>query len=136
MLTISVVLYLIGNLAFAAFAAKYSFGPAPTDFHSDIMRAGGTEIDETLRNLFAAINQVLGGCFFALALAGGFLAIFGVYQNLLWAKVATVAIAAVSGMPSTVVAFRMEQKTKVRTPWRVGAALMGITLVAFILAII
>ena len=136
MLTTAVVLYLIAALGLAAFAAKYLFGPAPADYHAEILQAGKVELVDTIKRLFRAVNLVFGSLFLSLALCTAVITIFGVSNDIFWAKLLVPAIACIGGISPTLVGYRMEQHTGVKTPWRPGAILTVIVPIAFIFSML
>jgi len=135
-LMIAVVLNLIAALGLVALAAKYFFGPAPTDYHEEILRSGGIEIEETHKMIFGAVNKALGSAFFALAVANAAITLFGVYQDILWAKVLVVIMGISVGIPSTLITNRVNQQTGVNTPWKSALILTVILVAAFVFSLI
>lgn len=136
MLNLSVFLNLAAVAMLAATAARYYFGPAPTSYHAEILSTANTEINETVRLLFATINRILGASFMALALAVLIATLFGIWQDIFWAKGLVLAVGIVTGTPSTFWAREVERKTGVRTPWRGAAAITTILTIAFLLSIL
>lgn len=135
MLMIAVALDLLAAAGLCALAAKYTFGPAPADYHAEILRKAGHDIDETLKQLFRGINGALGGGFFALAAALAAMTLFGVYQDMLWAKLAVVVTGLLAGVPSALAVRSVELNTGVRTPWRPAVILIAVLVVAFLLSL-
>lgn len=136
MLMIAVVLNLGAALGMAAIAAKYFFGPAPADYHNEILRAASAEIDSTHQMIFGALNKALGSAMFALTIAIAAITVFGVYQDMFWAKALVVIMGIIFGLPSTMITYRVNQKTGVTTPWKPALALTVTLLVAFLFSVI
>lgn len=135
MLIAGVLLNLLVALGLAALAAKYAFGPVPADYHASILTKSGYPIDPNQMLVFGAINKVFAGCFLALAIALAMLILFGVWHEMYWAKIATAVIAVVAGVPSSFSAYTVEQTSGVRTPWRSGALLCVLVLIAFLCSV-
>ena len=135
MLIAAVLLNLLVALGLTALAAKYAFGPVPADYHAAILATSGQPIGPHQLLVFGAINKVFAGCFLALAIALTMLTVFGVWQEMYWAKIGTAAIAVVAGVPSSFAAYTVEQTSGVRTPWRSGALLSVLVLIAFVLSV-
>ena len=136
MLMIAIALDLLAAAGLCALAAKYTFGPAPAGYHAEIMRGAGHDIDETVKRLFGGINAALGGGFFALAVALAAMTLFGVYQDLLWAKLAVVVTGLLAGVPSALAVRSVELHTGVKTPWKLAVILMAVLVLAFVLSLI
>lgn len=136
MLMTAVIINLLVAFGLVALSTKYLFGPAPTDYHAEILVAGGIEITGSVPGVFKAVNTVIGSGFLSIALGSTALVWFGVQADLLWAKLAVLAMALLAGIPSSEVARRMEKTTGVKTPWRPGYAMTALSLVAFFLAVI
>ncbi len=134
MLIVSVVLYLVASIGLVILALKYLFGPAPTDYHSEILKRAGVQVDPALARVTGALNQVLGSALLAFAVLVSALALFGVGARLFWANAALLIAVLILGGLATRVAYGLEQQTGVRTPWRPAAALTGIAVVAFVVA--
>lgn len=136
MLITAVSLYLLCALALAALSLKYLLGPAPSDYHREILVSADVELAQTITGLFKALNTVIGSGFLAIAIGVATLAWFGVREDLLWAKLAVVTLGLIAGIPGSVAAKRLEQATGVKTPWRPGFAMTALVVVAFLLSII
>jgi hypothetical protein len=136
MLMAAVILDILAAAGLSALAAKYFFGPAPADYHGNMLTAGGTDIDDTMRLVFAAINRAFGGALFALSLTIAALAVFGVTADMMWAKVVIVLAALLAGVPAASVAYAAEKKTGQKTPWRAAAVLVAIAVVAFVISLL
>lgn len=136
MLMVAVIINLFVAFGLVALSTKYLFGPAPADYHAEILVAGGIEITGPLPGVFKAANTVIGSGFLSIALGSAALVWFGVQADLLWAKFAVLAMALLAGIPSSEIARRLEKATGVKTPWRPGFAMTGLSLAAFFLAIV
>ncbi|NCW54151.1 MAG: hypothetical protein EB086_05975 [Rhodobacteraceae bacterium] len=122
--------------AFGVFilAMKYLLGPAPAGYHAEILKADNIEITGILPTLFRAINIVFASSFLAISFAIASLSWYAFQSLLQWPLVIAVVVALLAGLPSAEIARRMEQKSNVRTPWRMGYALVLLVTLGFILA--
>jgi len=111
------------------------FGPAPADYHNEILRAAGAEIDATHQMIFGALNKALGSAMFALAIGIAAITLFGVNQDMFWAKATVVIMGIIFGLPSIMITYRVNQKTGVTTPWKPALALTVTLLIAFLLSL-
>ncbi len=135
MLMTAVGLNLLAAAGICVLATKYFFGPAPADYHAEILRKAGHDIDETVKTLFGGIYRVLGGGFYALALTLVALALFGIHHDMLWAKLAAVGAGLLAGLPTAIAVRRVEQRTGVATPWKPAAGLTVMLVVAFLFSL-
>ena len=136
MLMIAVGLNCLAALLLIALAGKYLLGPAPADYHEEVLREAGADISSAHKGVFRAVNFVIGSGFLAQAILILLVTYFGVMQDILWAKVTVLVAAVVAGLPPTIAAQQMEKRTRVRTPWRPGIGLMVIVIAAFVLSVI
>jgi hypothetical protein len=136
MLMTAVILNLIGALGLCLMGAKYCFGPAPAEYHLNVMSVSKGDIDEQQRIVFSAIYRVMGASFFALAISLVSLTWFGISANILWAKLAVLITGAVIGIPAFSITYGVAKQTGVDTPWKPAAIMLVIIVVAFILSII
>lgn len=136
MLMAAVILNMLAALGLLALSGKYLLGPAPTDYHAEILRKNGVEVTGIVPVLFRAINVALGSSVLALAVVLAGLTWFGVQQDIGWAKGAVVIAGLLAGLPSAAVTYRMEARTGVRTPWRAAFGLTVIFVVAFGLSVL
>ncbi len=113
---------------------KYLLGPAPAGYHAEILKADNIEITGILPTLFRAINIVFASSFLAISFAIASLSWYAFQSLLQWPLVIAVVVALLAGLPSAEIARRMEQKSNVRTPWRMGYALVLLVTLGFILA--
>lgn len=132
MFWIASLLFLMTALGLLALSAKYLLGPAPTDYHASILRLDGGEISPTQVTMFTAINRVLGCCQLSIAVGAFTLAWVGLSGDLLWAKLAFLAMVLVAGVPSALAAYKVEGLTGVTTPWRPAAALTALGAAGFV----
>lgn len=136
MTVIAAILFLCVAAGLAAVGAKYAFGPAPADYHARMLRRGGAEIHAEVARVTGALNQALGASLFALAAAVAGLAVFGVLADAFWAKATLLAVLLIVGLPSLLTARRMQAETGVTTPARPIAALLGLSVAAFLISLV
>lgn len=136
MLLASVILSVLTALGTLAIALKYIFGPAPADYHREMITAQGEDISDIVAKVTWALNKAFGFSLIGIALCFAGLAIFGVFNGLLWAKVLLVIVVITVSLPLTVVAFKMEKLTGVKAPWRPAAFMLVLGLTAFVLSIV
>ena len=136
MLIVAVILYLIVATGLVGLAAKYQFGPVPADYHAKILVLGGAEIGDNQMLVFGAVNKVFAALFLGLGLALVFLALGGVWADLMWAKLAILVVALAAGVMPTLAAAHLEKVSGVRTPWRAGAALTVLAVIASLLSVL
>ena len=136
MLTLAVILYLIVAAGLLGLAAKYQFGPVPADYHEAVLTSDGNIIGEKKMLVFGAVNKVFAALFAGLALAMVFLALGGVWADLIWAKLAILVVALTAGVAPTMAAAHVEKVSGVRTPWRAGAAMTLLTMFASLLSVL
>ena len=136
MLLAAVVLNFLTAFLLALLGGKYLRGPAPADYHEEILKAAGAEITETHKGVFRALNVVVGAGFYAQAFVIFFVTYFGVWDDLFWAKCAVLGAAVMSGVPATLAAQQLEKHTQVMTPWRPGVVMLALSVIAFILSIL
>lgn len=134
MLTLSVILYVIASLGVFAVGLRYVLATPPMDYHAEITKADPP--GEVTLMVMGALYKVLGGGYLAFGILLLVTSLFGVAQDLFWAKLATLLGALVAGGAATLVPFNMENRTGVRTPWRQTAALTLLTLLAFVLSLV
>ena len=134
MLALSVGLYLCAALGVGAMGIKYIRAQPPLDYHAGITRAENLG-PETLRVL-GALYKVMGGAFLSLGIVLALLALFGVWNDLFWAKLAILTGTLIAGGFSALVPRAVEQSTGVRTPWRIAIVLIIVIVVAFLLSIL
>jgi hypothetical protein len=133
-LTVSIVLFMLASAGVMAMGLKFIRATPLIDYHAEITM--NEEIGNETRRVFGALYKVLGGAFLALGAVLAVITVFGVGNDLLWAKLASLLGALIAGGASAVVPREVERATGVRTPWRIAAALALLTLVAFILSIL
>lgn len=136
MLLAAVILNFVIALLLALLGGKYLRGPAPTDYHEEILKAAYAEITNAHKGVFRALNVVVGAGFYAQAIVVFLVTYFGVWDDIFWAKCVVLLSALICGIPATLAAQQLEKHTRVTTPWRPGIGLLGLTVVAFILSIL
>lgn len=132
---ISAILLGLSALGLAALGARYLFGDAPADHHVAILAHDGLSEVGPVQPLFRTLYTVLGSSFLAIALGVGTLAVGPILQGASWAAALAVGMALVAGIPSAIVAYRSEQRTGVRTPWRSAAFLTLLVVAGGIVAV-
>ena len=131
---VTAALFGLAVVGLIALSAKYLFGPAPADYHRQILAYDGVDDVEPLRRLFRALYVLIGSAFLSIALGVGALAAGPVLAGSGQAVAIATGMALVAGVPSGVVAWQAERRTDVRTPWRSAAALTGLVLAGAALA--
>jgi hypothetical protein len=134
MLLYSTILLCIAALGIAGLAAKYLLGPAPADYHINILKHDGVDVTDGHKRVFRALYLILGCLILSLSLTLVVLALIPIAQNLLWAKLTVLFIGAVTALGACVVPFRIEKETGVRTPWRPAAGVIALIFVAVLLS--
>ena len=113
---------------------KYATGPVPLDYHARILEKAGVTLDRAVSGLLLAQYRTLACALFALSFAVLAMAVFGVAQGALWARIATpVAIVIFTG-PVAAVGRKAERVTGVKTPWRIGMAVNVLAVIGFVLS--
>jgi len=133
MLIAGVILYLAVATGIIAMAAKYIRATPPIDYHARIMESD-TPGEGTI-TVIGALYKVMGGALLALGVLLGLVTLFGVMENLLWAKLATLAGSLIAGGFAVLVPREVERLTGVRTPWRPAAVLTALAILAFVLTL-
>ena len=135
MLLTAVILNFVVAILLALLGGKYLRGPAPADYHEEILKAAYAEITDAHKGVFRALNVVIGAGFYAQAVVIASVTYFGVWDDVFWAKCVVLAVALLSGVPATLAAQQLEKHTRVKTPWRPGIVLLGMSVLAFVLAL-
>ena len=86
--------------------------------------------------VIGALYKVMGGALLALGVLLGLVTLFGVMENLLWAKLANLAGSLIAGGFAALAPREVERLTGVRTPWRPAAALTALAILAFVLTLV
>jgi hypothetical protein len=133
MLIAGVILYLAVAAGMIAMAAKYMRATPPLDYHARMMESDNP--GEGTITVIGALYKIMGGAWLALGVVLGLITVFGVMENLLWAKLATLTGSLVAGGFALLVPRDVERLTGVRTPWRVAAALTALAILAFVLTL-
>jgi len=136
MLIAAVVMYLLVALAFAAFAAKFTLGPVPADYHQKVFDKLDVTIKDGHAMVIRALYQVMSAGFVALALGIVGLALFGVWGNVMWAKVLVFVVGMFASVSTLMVTRNVEIRTGVRTPWRVAAFISVLLILAFLCSMV
>lgn len=134
MLSLSVILYLLASLGVMAMGIKYIRAKPPLDYHAEITKAD--ELGEATLKVFGALYKVMGGGFLSLGIVLVMLTLFGVWNDVLWAKLTVFVGALIAGGFAALIPREVEQVTGVKTPWRIAAALTALTIIAFVISIL
>jgi hypothetical protein len=135
-MAITAAFFGLAALGLIALAGKYLFGPAPADYHRQILSHDGVDNVEPLRRLFRALYVLIGSAFLSIALGVGALAAGPILDGSGEAVAIATVMALVAGLPSGLVAWQAERRTDVRTPWRAALALTGLVVVGAALAVV
>lgn len=125
------VAFLLGLLAL-----RYAFGPAPAEYHQEILAAAGAEVTGTHKGIFRALNVVVGAGFFAQTVVIATVTYFGVWSDVFWAKLLVLVLAVICGVPAMIAAQRLERHSHVTTPWRSGLFMLAVSVTAFVLSLL
>jgi hypothetical protein len=136
MLLAAVVLNFVTAALLALLGGKYLRGPAPADYHEEILKSAYAEITEAHIGVFRALNVVVGAGFYAQAVVIALVTYFGVWEDVFWAKCVVLVAVLMSGIPAMLAAQRLEKHTRVTTPWRPGIVLLIMAGVAFVLSVL
>jgi len=134
MLLAGALLYLAVAAGVIAMAAKYIGATPPLDYHARIMTSDSP--GEGTVAVIGALYKVMGGALLALGVLLGLVTLFGVMENLLWAKLANLAGSLIAGGFAALAPREVERLTGVRTPWRPAAALTALAILAFVLTLV
>lgn len=134
MLFAAVVLYILAGLGSIALGIRYISATAPIDYHREILQSESPG-PITIRVL-DGVYKIMGSSFLTLGLTLVLVTWFGVWADLLWAKVAALLGGLLAGGTALLVALRLERETRVRTPWRIAAIQTGLILAAFVLSVL
>jgi hypothetical protein len=136
MLLVAVALNFITAALLALLGGKYLRGPAPSDYHEEILKSAYAEISDAHKGVFRALNVVVGSGFYAQAVVIVMVTYFGVWEDIFWAKCVVLIAVLLSGVPAMLAAQQLEKHTRVTTPWRPGLVLLALAVIAFVLAIL
>lgn len=134
MFATSIALYLMVSLGIFAMGLKYVRAKPPLDYHANIMKTQKPSTETVI--VLGALYKVMGGSLLALGFVMAMVTVFGVWNDLLWAKFATLVGGLTAGGFAIVVPRNAENRTGVRTPWRIAAMLTLLGIVAFLLSVI
>ncbi len=136
MLSISIVLFCLAAAGTAAMAAKYGLGPVPADYHGKILENDGKPPSENAIRVLRSIYRIMAGALLALALTLAALALIPISQDALWAKLVAFFAGGLVAAPSLLMAYRLEQETGVRTPWRIVLVIIALLIAAFVTSLL
>mgnify|MGYP006290331791 CR=1 FL=1 len=126
----------LAALGLLVLAATYLFGPAPADYHRQILAHDGLHDVEPVKHIFRALYVVIGGALISVSLGVGALAAGPVLTGSGQAVATATGMALAAGVPAGFVGWQAERRTGVRTPWRQAAALTALVLLGGLLATI
>ena len=104
MLLAAAILNFVVAALLALLGGKYLRGPAPADYHEEILKAAYAEITDAHKGVFRALNLVVGAGFNAQAGVIVLVTYFGVWEDVFWAKCVVLIAAVLSGVPATLAA--------------------------------
>lgn len=136
MLLTAVVLNMISALGLCVMGGKYYFGPAPADYHVEILGVSRDNIGSAQITVFSALYRVLGAAFFGLAIALASMSWFAVAADLLWAKLTVLITGLAVGLPASRITYAIHRKTGVETPWKPAVGILAIMILAFVLSVL
>lgn len=128
------LLFGLAALGLLALAAMYLFGPAPVDYHREILAHDGLDSVEPVKHIFRALYVIIGAALASVALGIGALAAGPVLAGSGQAAALATGMALVAGVPGGFVGWQAERRTGVRTPWRQAGALTALVVVGGLLA--
>ncbi|WP_101068065.1 hypothetical protein [Roseovarius salinarum] len=131
---ITALLFGLAALGLLALAAKYLLGPAPADYHRQILAHDGLDDIEPVKHIFRALYVIIGAVLTSVALGIGALAAGPVLAGSGPAAAIATGMALVAGVPGGFVGWQAERRTGVRTPWRQAAALTALVVSGGVLA--
>ena len=133
MLTLAVILNLLVAAGMLGMGAKYIRAKPPMDYHANILSS--VPVGDEVKMVLGALYKVMGGAFCALGAGTILLTLFGVWPDIFWAKLTILVMALISGYLATKVTKVAEDYTKVKTPWRIAAALTALAVIAFLVSL-
>ncbi len=133
MLILAVLINVLAAAGAIFLAARYVQAASPLDYHVEIL--GGAVEDRTAK-ILGALYKGMGGAFASLGLGIILVSLFGVWNDLFWAKLTVLVMFGVAGYFATIGARGLEAATGVTTPWRPAAGITGAGIVAFVLSIL
>ncbi|WP_439121687.1 hypothetical protein [Marivita sp.] len=132
---ISLGLYSIAVAGLFLVASKYGLSAAPLAYHTAIIERDGTVSNGT-RRVIEALYRVWAGSLagFAICLLG---LIWGAAASgAAWPHGVILVATCVVAIPSIIVPRRVEQETKIKTPWRLVLVLLSAVILGFLAWII
>lgn len=130
------LLFGLGALGLLGLAAKYVFGPTPSDYHRQILAHDGLDDVEPVKHIFRALYIVIGAALASVAIGIGALAAGPVLDGSPRAVALATVMALVAGAPGGWAAWQAERRTGVRTPWREAVALTALVVLGSLFAAI
>ena len=127
-------LFLVAAAGVMAMGLKFVRAAPLIDHHAEITKH--EQVGHETCRIIGALYKVLGGAFLSLGAVLAIVTVFGVGNDLFWAKATILLGGVIAGGASAIVPRKVEQATGVRTPWRLAAAITSLVLAAFILSIL
>ena len=128
---IAASLYIICALIALKIVLKYATGPAPLPYHAAILSKAGVELPRAVSGLLLAQYRSFACAMLAVSVAVVCIAIFGVANGAIWARVAGFVCILVFALPTALVGRKAERVTGSYTPWRTGALACGVAVLGF-----
>jgi hypothetical protein len=122
-MTISALLFCLAALGTLAMGVKYIASAVPAPYHASILGGEATALPDNLVAVLTAIYRSFGGAVIGLGVAMLCLAIWPIAEGNEPAAFGAFLAGSVAAISATLAPRSLEQKTGVRTPWRVAAAL-------------
>ncbi|MCC1491041.1 hypothetical protein [Cognatishimia sp. F0-27] len=130
------ILHLAVVAGVAFFALRFLREKAPLDYHAAMMAAEGTIPKPNLLAILTALYRGLGAAYAALGLVTLRFAVEGFQEGTLWPAATIALLTAIGGVPLALAARQAEAQSGVRTPWRAAAALVGLAILALLVALL
>lgn len=134
MLSLSVILFLLVCAGVIAMGIKFIRATPPLDYHAEITKTD--DLGEATLKVIGALYKVVGGGFLSLGIVLLMLTIFGVWNDVFWAKLTILLGVLIVGGVSAYITREVEQTTGVKTPWRIATTLTALAIVAFVISIL
>lgn len=129
--SLSTALYYLASLGTIFMAARYLFGSLPTQYHRDIVEKSGAEMTEILETILMSHGRALGAALLASGVSIYLFADMIEPGSDFIIRLRPVLVGLIIGMPITVYTRQLEEKTGVKTPWRVSLVLLAVLLAGF-----
>ena len=136
MALIVLILHILIAAGLVLLGMKYLRGAVPLDYHAAMLGGEDVVIGPNLRAILTGLYRSVGATAAALGLAVALLGSLGFLGATAWPALAIFALALIAGTPSLVAVRRAEQVSGTRTPWRPTAALIALSGLACLLALL